>query len=143
MQTNGENQMLDEAPASDNPPKQKILLAEDDSSVRRFIEIILQRAGYDVFPAEDGLIAMKAALENKFDAIIADAVMPNLTGFDLCRVLRQNPHYQNIPIVILSGHDSQSEVDLADAYLLKGNNIKEILLEKLSSLLAAKQLVAS
>jgi CheY-like chemotaxis protein len=135
--------MLIATPAGDTPPKQKILLADDDSSVRRFIEIILQRAGYDVFPAEDGLIAMKAALENKFDAIIADAVMPNLTGFDLCRVLRQNPHYQNIPIIILSGFDSQSEGDLADAYLLKGNNIKEILLEKLSSLLAAKELVAS
>lgn len=135
--------MLDVAPAINNTPMQKILLAEDDSSMRRFIEIILQRASYDVSTAEDGLTAMKIALENKFDAIIADAVMPNLTGFDLCRVLRQNPHYQNIPIIILSGFDSQSETDLADAYLLKGNNVKESLLEKLSSLLAARELVAN
>lgn len=132
-------QMLDHAPAT--TPKPKVLLAEDDSSMRRFVEIILQRADYDVTTAEDGLAAMKTALENEFDAIIADAVMPNLTGFDLCRVLRQNPHYQDKTFIILSGFDSQSETDLADAYLLKSNNLKESLLEKLSTLLAAKELV--
>jgi CheY-like chemotaxis protein len=134
--------MLDKIPASIETPKQKILLAEDDSSMRRFIEIILQRADYDVYPAEDGLAAMQIALENEFDAIIADAVMPNLTGFDLCRILRQNPNYQNKPFIILSGFESQSETDLADAYLLKGNNLKEILLEKLSSLIASRELIA-
>ncbi|MEK7723979.1 MAG: response regulator [Acidobacteriota bacterium] len=134
--------MLDIIP-NKQTPKQKILLAEDDSSFRRFVEIILQRADYDVTAAEDGLIAMKIALEKEFDIIIADAIMPNLTGFDLCRVLRQNPNYQDKVFIILSGFDSQSETDLADAYLLKGNNLKEILLEKISSLVAAKQLVAS
>lgn len=141
-QNDGENQVLDIIP-NKQTPKQKILLAEDDSSFRRFVEIILQRADYDVTAAEDGLIAMKIALEKEFDIIIADAIMPNLTGFDLCRVLRQNPNYQDKVFIILSGFDSQSETDLADAYLLKGNNLKEILLEKISSLVAAKQLVAS
>lgn len=142
MPTNGEQPMLDDAPANKTPMK-KILLAEDDSSMRRFIEIILQRANYDVSTAEDGLAAIKIALENEFDAIIADAVMPNLTGYDLCRVLRQNPNYQDKTFIILSGYDSQSETDLADAYLLKGNNLKDLLLEKLSSLLAARELVAN
>ena len=135
--------MLDVAPVNNKTPKQKILLAEDDSSVRRFIEIILQRADYDVSTAEDGLAAMKIALENEFDAIVADAIMPNLTGFDLCRVLRQNPNYQATPFIILSGFENTSEATLADAYLLKGNNLKESLLEKLSSLLAARELVAN
>lgn len=131
--------MLDQAPAQ--APKQKILLAEDDISMRRFVEITLQRADYEVSTAEDGLSAMKLALDNEFDAIIADAIMPNLTGFDLCRVLRQNPHYQDKIFIILSGFDSQSENDLADAYLLKSNNLKEDLLEKLSSLFVAKELL--
>lgn len=122
----------------DNPsktPKLKILLAEDDGSMRRFIEIILQRADYDVSTAEDGLEAMQIALENTFDAVIADAVMPNLTGFDLCRLLRENREYSNKPIIILSGMENKSQTNLADAYLIKGNNLKELLLENLSSLL--------
>lgn len=133
--------MLDESPTNSETPQRKILLAEDDSSVRRFIEIILQRAGYDVSSAEDGLAAMKIALEKTFDAIVADAVMPNLTGFDLCRILRENPIYQNIPIIILSGFENKSETNLADAYLLKGNDIKETLLETLSTLIISKKLV--
>lgn len=135
--------MLNLAPVNHIAPKRKILLAEDDSSVRRFIEIILQRADYDVSTAEDGLIAMKIALENDFDAIIADAVMPNLTGFDLCRVLRENSRYSNKPIIILSGFENASEANLANAYLMKGNNLKELLLEKLSSLLFTQELVAN
>jgi CheY-like chemotaxis protein len=134
--------MLDVTPA-DRILQPKILLAEDDSSVRRFIEIILQRADYNVTAAEDGLAAMQIALENDFDAVIADAVMPNLTGFDLCRILRENPNYRRIPFIILSGFDNNRETHLADAYLLKGNNLKDTLLETLSSLLVAQELVVS
>lgn len=135
--------MLDESPTISETPQRKILLAEDDSSVRRFIEIILQRAGYDVSSAEDGLAAMQIALEKMFDAVVADAVMPNLTGFDLCRILKENPNYQNTPFIILSGHENNSEANLADAYLLKGNDIKETLLEKLSALISSKKLVTN
>ena len=71
--------------------KKTVLLAEDDNSMRRFIEIILQQAGYEVLAAEDGLEATKIALENDVDVVIADAIMPNLTGYDLCRMLRGNP----------------------------------------------------
>ncbi len=83
--------------------KKKILLAEDDDSMRRFLEVILRKANYDVVSAEDGLVAMKAALENEFDAVVADAVMPNMTGYDLCRMLRQNADKKQIPLIILSG----------------------------------------
>lgn len=120
---------------SSNNSKIKILLAEDDGSMRRFIEIILQRADYDVSTAEDGLAAMQIALENSFDAVIADAVMPNLTGFDLCRLLRENQEYSNKPIIILSGMENESQTHLADAYLVKGSDLKDRLLDKLSSLL--------
>ena len=89
-------------------PKTKILLADDDASIRRFLEIILQRAGYDVTTAADGLSAMQSALSDNFDAVVADAVMPNLTGYDLCRILRQNPQYENVPLVILSGMENSA-----------------------------------
>ena len=123
------------------PPKTKILLADDDASIRRFLEIVLGRLNYDVTIAEDGLSAMKLALAENFDLVVADAVMPNLTGYDLCRILKHNPQYKNVPLVILSGMDNKAENPdqcLADAYLLKGENLKQQLAETLSNLLAER-----
>jgi CheY-like chemotaxis protein len=77
-------------------PRTKILLADDDASIRRFLEIILQRAGYAVTIADDGLAAMQFAVSENFDAVVADAVMPHLTGYDLCRILKQNSAYKNV-----------------------------------------------
>src|SRR5687768_9976496 len=57
-----------------------VLVAEDDRSVRRYLEIILQRAGFDVIPAADGLEAMKAALSTTVHAVVTDAHMPHLGG---------------------------------------------------------------
>ena len=91
--------------------KKKILLAEDDDSMRRFVEVILKQANYDVISTEDGLAAMKAALENDIDAVVADAVMPNMTGYDLCRMLRQNPDKKHIPFIILSGLNQDEETN--------------------------------
>ena len=126
----------------ESPPIKTILLAEDDSSFRRFIAIILEKENYEVLAVQDGLEAMKAAMENDFDAIVADAIMPNLTGFDLCRVLRQNPKFQRIPFIMLSGLEHKEETHQADAYLLKESNIKETLTQTLSSLFTLKELQA-
>ena len=130
------------SPSSSDSPKEKILLAEDDSSVRRFIEIILQRAGYEVFAAEDGLAAMKIAMEEDIDVIVADAIMPNLGGFDLCRILRQNSKYTKKLFVILSGLENKEENTIADSYLLKENNLKETLINTLSDLLGKPRSLA-
>lgn len=123
--------------------KKKILLAEDDGSMRRFLEITLQKADYAVVSAEDGLAAMKFALADEFSAVVADAMMPNLSGYDLCRILRQNPETKKIPFVILSGFDQsnspESQNCLADAYLLKGANLKDELLNTLSKFLAEEE----
>lgn len=122
--------------------KNKILLAEDDDSMRRFIEVMLKKANYEVIAAEDGLAAMKAAIENEIDAIIADAVMPNMTGYDLCRMLRQNPGKKHIPFIILSGLNQNEaagkENCLADAYLMKDENMTAEITKTLSNLLEGK-----
>ena len=68
-----------------------ILLVEDDRSIRRYLEVILSRAGYKVIAAADGLEAMKAALASAIDAVVTDAVMPHLNGYELCRFLRRHP----------------------------------------------------
>lgn len=112
--------------------KKKVLLAEDDSSMRRYIEITLQKAGFEVLAAEDGLAAMQIALETGIDAIVADAMMPNMSGYDLCRLLRN----RQVPCIILSGFsENDSEADLADVFLTKDTNLKEELLSALEKLL--------
>ena len=125
-----------------NSLKSKILLAEDDGAMRRFLEITLQRAGYEVVSAEDGLAAMQITLTEKFDAIVTDAVMPNLTGHDLCRILRQNPNFKEVPLIILSGLEqeisSNVEHECADIYLVKDANLKDDLVKKLMNLIGAK-----
>lgn len=126
----------------DNSPKMKILLADDDASMRRFLEITLQRADYEVTSAEDGLAAMKIALSETFDAVVADAVMPNLTGHDLCRMLRQNPDFKKTPLIILSGLEQEISANVeqscADVYLVKGTNLKEELINHLARSIAEK-----
>jgi len=122
--------------------KIKILLAEDDASMRRFLEITLQRADYEVASAEDGLAAMQIAMTEQFDAVVADAVMPNLTGHDLCRILSQNPNYKNTPLIILSGLEQEISANVeegcADTYLVKGGDLKDTLLENLARFIAEK-----
>jgi CheY-like chemotaxis protein len=112
--------------------KRRVLLAEDDSSMRRFIEITLQKAGFEVLAAEDGLAAMQIALETEIDFIVADAIMPNMSGYDLCRMLRS----RKIPCIILSGlAEAHADGELADVFLTKDTNLKEVLLAALEKLL--------
>ena len=80
-----------------------VLLAEDDRALRRYFEVVLRRAGYEVVAASDGLEAMKAALSRPFDAVVTDAVMPHLGGPELCRFLRRHPKLSGLPLVLLSG----------------------------------------
>lgn len=100
-----------------------ILLVEDDRSIRRYLEVILQRAGYTVVSAGDGLEAMKAALSNNLDAVVTDAIMPHLNGYELCRFLRRHPKMAQLPVILLSGVEradsSHDEEDRADVYLSK------------------------
>lgn len=115
-------------------PKKKVLLAEDDASMRRFIEIILRQADYEVLTAEDGLAAMKIVLESEIDAVVTDAIMPNLSGFDLCRMIRGNNEKNKIPIIILSGladQNSDTSAQLANAFLVKDTNLKKKLIQTL------------
>lgn len=100
-----------------------ILVVEDDRSIRRYLEVILERNGYRVVAAADGLEAMKAALTNEIDAVVTDAIMPHLSGVELCRFLRHHPKLSRLPVVLLSGFERASAAhetdDRPDVYLAK------------------------
>ena len=108
-----------------------VLLVEDDRSVRRYLEVTLQRSGYKVITAVDGLEAMKVALSSTIDVVVTDAVMPNLSGPELARFLRQNPKLDSIPIVLLTGQPSQQAAtaidDSIDAVLVKPVAVEDLM----------------
>jgi DNA-binding response OmpR family regulator len=106
-----------------------ILLVEDDRSVRRYLEVTLQRAGYEVITAEDGLAGMKCALTSRVDAVITDAVMPQMSGHELARFLRSNPKLSKLPIVLLTGQENKSAAateNLIDVFLDKPVKAEEL-----------------
>lgn len=123
---------------SETKIKRTILIAEDDDSMRRFLEVILKKLNYHIFTAKDGFEAMEIALNNDVDAVITDAIMPNMTGYDLCRILREHPQKKHIPLIILTGFDLNQDSgdinDLADFYLKKENDLSEELVKTLSKL---------
>lgn len=111
-------------PPEPSTARAAVLLAEDDRSLRRYLEVVLRRAGYDVTAAADGLEAMKAALSGTFHAVVTDALMPHLSGQELCRFLRTHPKLSTLPVVLLSGADAkaaslQDTSARADVYLSK------------------------
>ena len=128
--------------SSENLFNGEILLAEDDDSMRRFLEIVLKRENYKVLSAKDGLEGLEIALDNQIDAVVTDAIMPNMTGYDLCRVLRKTPNKQHIPLIMLSGFDQKDNAEAedcpADYYLIKENNLKDELTKTLSEIFTVK-----
>ncbi|MFN2497978.1 MAG: response regulator [Pyrinomonadaceae bacterium] len=99
----------------------RVLLAEDDRALRRFLQIILERAGYTVMPAADGLEAMKIALSSTVDVLVTDAMMPNLSGHELCRFIRNSQTLAHLPVILLSALEQKEpgEGEQVDAFLSK------------------------
>ncbi|MDX6272104.1 MAG: hypothetical protein QOD28_3327 [Acidobacteriota bacterium] len=98
------------------PARPTVLLAEDDAAVRRYLEVILRRAGYNVICAANGLEAIKAALSAKVDAVVTDALMPHLNGHELCRYLRARPELARVPVLLLSGLEANAAAPETSAY---------------------------
>jgi len=111
-----------------NPPC--VLLVEDDRSARRFLEVTLQRWGYKVISAADGLEAMKLALASPIDVVVTDGIMPHFSGQQLARFLRNNEKLSRVPIVLLTGQENRdaasSPDESIDAFLYKPVKAEEL-----------------
>jgi len=108
--------------AKARPRPLRVLLVEDDRSLRRYLEVVLRREGYEVIVAIDGLEAMRATLTSAVDIVVTDAIMPNLNGYELVRFLRNTPQLSHLPIILLSAleiKESKNEDHKADVYLSK------------------------
>jgi CheY-like chemotaxis protein len=139
-----ENTSLSESngtvPQAEGARRKRVLLAEDDRALRRFLEVVLERAGYNVIPAADGLEAMKIALSMPIDIVVTDAMMPNLSGHEFCRFLRNSQTLSHLPIILLSAlerKEPNQNAEQVDAFLSKPISA-ESLIECIEELLARK-----
>ena len=84
----------------------KLILAVDDSpTVRRLISVSLERKGYRVVTAEDGLQALARLADHLPDIVLLDITMPNMDGYEVCKVIKGNVMLKKVPVVMLSGKD--------------------------------------
>jgi CheY-like chemotaxis protein len=117
-------------PAHQHGTHHCVLLVEDDPALRRYLEVVLQRAGYEVISAGDGLDAMKALLKAHVDVVVTDALMPNLDGYELCRFVRNSHHLAHLPIILLSALDPRNSTDESEqvnAFLAKPVSPEDLL----------------
>ena len=109
----------------------RILIADDDEQIRELLVFDIQSSGYVVDEAENGEIALKKALENNYDLILLDVMMPKMNGYDVCRNIRLVK--PKVPILMLTAKGSLTDktegFDVgADDYLVKPFEIQEVLL---------------
>ena len=107
----------------------KILIIEDESSISDFVKLELEYEGYQVSIKEDGREGLKEALENDYDLIILDIMLPSMNGFEICRRLKRE---KNTPVIMLSAKDSVTDkvngLQIgADDYIPKPFAIEELL----------------
>ena len=99
----------------------KILIADDEAEIRDLLHLYLEKDGYEVCEAADGIQAMELLQKEKIDLAILDIMMPGIDGYRVLRNIREN---NNIPVIILSAQSSDSAkilgLDLgADDYITK------------------------
>lgn len=107
----------------------KILIVEDEKKIARFLELELKYEGYDVDIAYDGRLGYEKGINEEFDLIILDLMLPLLSGIEVCRRIRQQ---SNIPIIMLTAKDDISDkvmgLDMgANDYMTKPFAIEELL----------------
>ncbi|HAK59730.1 MAG TPA: hypothetical protein DCO77_05020 [Nitrospiraceae bacterium] len=82
--------------------KPRILVVDDSISIRKFVQRFLDRAGYEVAVAPDGVEALTAMGAEKFDVVITDLEMPVMHGYDLIAEMKRSPELKKIPVVVLT-----------------------------------------
>jgi two-component system, OmpR family, alkaline phosphatase synthesis response regulator PhoP len=89
--------------------KPTILVADDEPAIVLSLQVLLQKAGYNVRIARNGEEAMNAVLEAKPDLVLLDAMMPKRDGFDVCQSLRADSAYDDMPIIMLTAKSRDVE----------------------------------
>jgi len=126
--------------------KPRVLVVDDSISIRKYVQRFLDRSGYDVETATDGMNALEVMAKEKYDAVITDLEMPVMHGYDLIAEMKRNPVFMTTPIIVLTSRAGekhrQKAIDMgAQDYLVKPFEELEMI-EALKRLLAGAHLAA-
>ncbi len=82
-----------------------VLVVDDSPTVRKIVQLTLQREHIRVVTAGDGLGALAAVADAQPDLILLDIMLPRMDGYNICQVVRKNMDYKDVPIIMLTGKD--------------------------------------
>ena len=83
----------------------KVLVIDDSNTIRRSAEIFLSQGGYEVVLAEDGFDALSKVNDHDPQLIFCDILMPRLDGYQTCAIIKRNPRFASVPVIMLSSKD--------------------------------------
>ena len=83
----------------------KVLVIDDSNTIRRSAEIFLRQGGHEVLLAEDGFDALSKVSDHDPELIFCDILMPRLDGYQTCAIIKRNPRYAHVPVIMLSSKD--------------------------------------
>ena len=83
----------------------KVLVIDDSNTIRRSAEIFLKQGGHEVLLAEDGFDALAKVNDYQPHLIFCDILMPRLDGYQTCAIIKRNPRFAQVPVVMLSSKD--------------------------------------
>ncbi|MBX9905196.1 MAG: response regulator [Burkholderiales bacterium] len=120
-------------------PVTSVLIVEDEESILLSLEFLLAKEGYAVTTARDGAAALRALQARPPDLALLDVMLPLIDGFELCRLIRENPALRGTRIMLVTARGREAEIARgmalgADAYLTKPFSTRE-LMDKVRALL--------
>jgi CheY-like chemotaxis protein/anti-sigma regulatory factor (Ser/Thr protein kinase) len=123
-------------------PPCPVLIVDDDPETRRVLRSLLERQGWQVTEAADGEEALERVAEHAPELILLDLMMPGMDGFEFSEVLRRNPEWRRIPLVVLTARDLTPEDrdrlnGFADRVLQKGEYNRDEMVEQLRRVIDA------
>jgi twitching motility two-component system response regulator PilG len=83
----------------------RVLVIDDSNTIRRSAEIFLRQGGHEVVLAEDGFDALAKVNDHAPDLIFCDILMPRLDGYQTCAIIKRNPRFAHLPVIMLSSKD--------------------------------------
>jgi len=83
----------------------RVLVIDDSNTIRRSAEIFLKQAGHDIVLAEDGFDALAKLSDFEPDLVFCDILMPRLDGYQTCAIIKRNPQFSSVPVIMLSSKD--------------------------------------
>jgi twitching motility two-component system response regulator PilG len=94
---------LNEQVSSAGPTR--VLVIDDSNTIRRSAEIFLKQGGHEVALAEDGFDALAKLGDFHPDLVFCDILMPRLDGYQTCAIIKRNPQFAGVPVIMLSSKD--------------------------------------